>query len=57
MSEQDEEITYHLVTSEEADAPQGKISTSFADRPALLGKEVGDTVKIQTPGGIRNSRF
>jgi transcription elongation factor GreA len=49
----DEEITYHLVTSEEADAPNGKISTSSPIGRGLLGKEVGDTVKIQIPGGTR----
>ena len=47
----DEEITYNLVTSEEADAPSGKISTSSPIGRALLGKEVGDTVKVQIPGG------
>jgi transcription elongation factor GreA len=49
----DEEITYHLVTSEEADAPNGKISTSSPIGRGLLGKQVGDTVKIQIPGGTR----
>jgi transcription elongation factor GreA len=48
-----EEITYHLVTSEEADATQGKISTSSPIGKSLLGKEVGDTVKMQTPGGAK----
>ena len=32
-SKRDEEVTYHLVTSEEADAPNGKISTTSPDRP------------------------
>lgn len=49
----DEEITYFLVTSEEADAPNGKISTSSPIGRALLGKEVGDVVKIQIPGGSK----
>src|ERR1700755_2739415 len=35
----DEEITYNLVTSEEADAPNGKISTTSPIGRALLGKE------------------
>ncbi|HWE50031.1 MAG TPA: transcription elongation factor GreA [Bryobacteraceae bacterium] len=48
-----EEITYYLVTSEEADAPAGKISTSSPIGKSLLGKEVGDTVKMQAPGGTR----
>jgi transcription elongation factor GreA len=48
-----EEVTYHLVTSEEADAPQGKISTSSPIGKSLLGKEPGDTVKLQVPGGAK----
>lgn len=47
----DKEITYWLVTVEEADAATGRISTSSPIGKALLGKEVGDTVKIQVPGG------
>lgn len=49
----DEEITYRLVTSEEADVTKGKISTSSPIGRGLLGKEVGDVVKIQIPGGTR----
>lgn len=49
----DEQITYHLVTSEEADAPSGKISTGSPIGRSLLGKEVGDSVKIQVPGGAK----
>jgi transcription elongation factor GreA len=49
----DEEVTYYLVTSEEADAAQGKISTSSPIGRSLLGKEVGDSVKMQTPGGAK----
>lgn len=49
----DEECTYNLVTSEEADVSKGKISTSSPIGRGLLGKRVGDTVKIQIPDGIR----
>ena len=42
-----------LVTSEEADAPNGKISTGSPIGKSLLGKEVGDTVKMQAPGGTK----
>src|SRR5450631_4279981 len=48
-----EEITYYLVTSEETDALQGKVSTSSPIGKSLLGKEVGDTVKMQAPGGTK----
>jgi transcription elongation factor GreA len=49
----DEEIVYNLVTSEEADAKVGRISTSSPIGRALLGKEVGDVVKVQIPGGVK----
>src|SRR3954452_13341817 len=49
----DEEITYYLVTSEEADAPNGRISTSSPIGRGLLGKETGDVVKVQIPGGMK----
>jgi len=48
-----EEITYNLVTSEEADAPSGKISTTSPIGRALLGKEVGDVARVQSPGGSK----
>jgi len=49
----DEECTYNLVTTEEADVAHGKISTSSPIGKGLLGKRVGDTVKIQIPDGVR----
>jgi transcription elongation factor GreA len=49
----EEELTYNLVTTEEADVAQGKISTSSPIGRGLLGKQVGDTVKIQIPDGTR----
>ncbi len=49
----DEQITYNLVTSEEADAANGKISTTSPIGRGLLGKEVGDVIKVQIPGGMR----
>ena len=52
-SKRDEEVTYKLVTSEEADAANGKISTTSPIGRALLGKEEGDVVKVQSPGGLK----
>jgi transcription elongation factor GreA len=49
----DEEITYRLVTSEEADAANGRVSTTSPIGRALLNKSVGDEVKVQSPGGIK----
>ncbi len=52
-AQRDEEITYNLVTSEEADAANGRISTTSPIGRALLGKEVGDEVRVHSPGGIK----
>jgi transcription elongation factor GreA len=49
----DEELSYRIVISEESDVTNGKISTSSPIGRGLLGKRVGDTVKIQIPGGSR----
>jgi transcription elongation factor GreA len=49
----DEEITYTLVASEEADVAKGFISTSSPIGRGLLGKKVGDEVSITIPGGMR----
>lgn len=49
----DEEVTYKLVTSEETDVNHGRISTSSPIGKGLLGKQVGDEVKIPSPGGMR----
>ncbi len=52
-AKRDEEVTYRLVTTEEADVPNGKISTTSPIGRALLGKEVGDVVRVQSPGGTK----
>src|SRR5215470_20447840 len=49
----DEQIRYKLVTSEDVDVSKGLISTSSPIGRGLLGKQVGDSVKINIPGGVR----
>jgi transcription elongation factor GreA len=49
----DEKIRYKLVTSEDVDVAKGLISTSSPIGRGLLGKRVGDEIKIQIPGGLR----
>ncbi len=51
--DKDEKIKYKLVTSEDVDVAKGMISTSSPIGRGLLGKQVGDSVKIQIPGGTR----
>ena len=46
-------FTYQLVMPEDADAAKGLISTTSPIGRALMGKEVGDEVKVPTPGGLR----
>jgi len=48
------EVTYRLVTPEEADFEQGLISTSSPIGKSLLNKEEGDEVRVQTPNGPRS---
>lgn len=48
-----EEVEYNLVTSEESDVAAGKISTTSPIGRALLGKEVGDVARVQSPGGVK----
>ena len=50
----DVEINYKLVTSEDANVSNGLISTVSPIGKALLGKKVGDVVKIMIPGGVRD---
>jgi len=51
--DRDAEIEYKLVTSEEVDVSNGLISTTSPIGRGLMGKKVGDTVKIATPQGVR----
>jgi transcription elongation factor GreA len=51
--QKDIEVQYKLVSTEEADVAQGLISTTSPIGKALLGRNVGDEVKVQTPAGIK----
>jgi transcription elongation factor GreA len=51
--DKNEEITYRLVTSEDADAPNGLISTTSPIGRSLLNKREGDTVEVKIPSGTR----
>jgi len=51
--DRDTEIAYQLVTSEETDVSKGLISTTSPIGRGLMGKKIGDTVKIATPNGPR----
>jgi transcription elongation factor GreA len=49
----EEEIRYQIVGDFEADAKNGRISISSPVARALIGKEVGDSAEVSTPGGGR----
>lgn len=49
----DQKVTYQIVGDYEADIAQGKISISSPIARALIGKEPGDEVEVQVPGGVR----
>ncbi|HIS29305.1 MAG TPA: transcription elongation factor GreA [Candidatus Avamphibacillus intestinigallinarum] len=50
LPDEDEE-TYLIVGSAEADPFEGKISNDSPMAKAMIGKEVGDVVNVPTPGG------
>jgi len=47
----EEEKSYMIVGDVEADVKAGRISLSSPIARALIGKKVGDTVEVNTPGG------
>ena len=49
--EYDEDIEYVIVGSSEADSLNNKISNESPLGAALIGKKVGDTVKVEAPVG------
>src|SRR5438132_5502329 len=51
--DKNEQITYKLVTSEDANAPEGLISTTSPIGRSLLNKRQGDTVEAKIPSGTR----
>ena len=46
----DEAFSYQIVGDDEADVKLGKISYQSPIARALIGKEIGDSVVVQTPG-------
>lgn len=49
----DEELCYQLLGPDEADVKTGSISVLSPIGRAMIGKEVGDEVRVQAPGGVR----
>jgi transcription elongation factor GreA len=47
-----QQVEYMLVSENEADIKNGKISVATPIAKGLLGKEVGDVVEIKVPSGV-----
>ena len=47
----DEKLTYQIVGELEADVRQGRLAVTSPLARALIGKEVGDSVEVNTPKG------
>jgi transcription elongation factor GreA len=49
----EEEARYQIVGEHEADVRSGKISIASPIARAMIGKESGDVVEVNTPGGVK----
>ncbi|HYE89966.1 MAG TPA: transcription elongation factor GreA [Terriglobales bacterium] len=48
-----EKATWQIVGDDEADIKAGRISVNSPIARALIGKESGESVEVQTPGGLK----
>ncbi|WP_421930635.1 transcription elongation factor GreA [Phenylobacterium sp.] len=49
----EDEARYQIVGEHEADVKSGKISIASPIARAMIGKEMGDVVEVNTPGGTK----
>lgn len=50
--ENDDEVTYQIVGEQEADINENRISITSPIARALIGKEEGEVIEVNAPGGI-----
>ena len=50
-----QQVTYQIVGEDEADIKQNLLNFGSPIARALIGKEEGDSVAVQTPGGTKNN--
>lgn len=50
----EENVAYQIVGDDESNLSKGKISLSSPLAKALIGKAVGDSVDVRTPGGVKS---
>jgi len=53
QDEAGEKATWQIVGEDEADIKAGRIFVSSPIARALIGKEAGEVVEVQTPGGVK----
>ncbi len=49
----EEEARYQIVGEHEADVKRGRVSVTSPIARAIIGKEMGDVVEVNTPGGVK----
>ena len=49
----DEKARYQIVGEHEADVKQGRVSITSPIARAMIGKESGETVEVNTPNGVK----
>lgn len=49
----EQEVRYMLVGPEESNVTEGKISIQSPIGRAFIGKKIGESVEVDTPGGVR----
>jgi transcription elongation factor GreA len=49
----EEEARYQIVGEHEADVRGGRVSITSPIARAMIGKEMGDVVEVNTPGGVK----
>jgi len=49
----EEEARYQIVGEHEADVKRGRVSITSPIARAIIGKESGDVVEVNTPGGVK----
>ena len=49
----EEGARYQIVGEHEADVRSGKVSVASPIARAMIGKEIGDVVEVNTPGGVK----
>ena len=52
--ETDEKTTYQIVGEMEADVSDGRLSVTAPLARAMIGKNVGDSIEVTTPGGQKD---